>query len=88
MNNYLKEIGIFDDGEMRNGAYVITLEDSNIYQDLFEYLQDVDGLTIDEDNVVFNSDSNIINFISDKGYVLTLSANFKDEIYELIVKEV
>lgn len=85
MQDFLNSIGIEEETKEVNGELVLELNDSNEFQDLFEFLQSVDELKLDEDNVVFTDSQNSALFEGDK-YDLVLDADFDNEKYELKVK--
>ena len=86
MQEFLESLGINEALEDENGEKVIKLNDSNEFQDIFEYLQGVDGVVLNEDSVEFNNDYNKVTFDGDK-YDLTLEADFINDKYRVKVKE-
>ena len=85
MQDFLKSIGIEEQTKEVNGELVLELNDSNEFQDLFEYLQGVDEIELDEDSVEFTDTHNKATFKGDK-YNVVLNADFENEKYELVVK--
>lgn len=61
--------------------------DSNLYQDLFDYFNDLDGLTLDEESVEVTEDINKVTFTSDD-LLVHLNADFNKDEYTIIVEEV
>ncbi len=61
--------------------------DSNLYQDLFDYFNEFDGLTLDEDSVEVTEDINEVTFTGDD-ISIRLNADFTNDKYTIIVKEV
>lgn len=86
MQEFLESLGINEETEEIDGKLVLKLTDSNEFQDLFDYLQGIDNLVIDEDSVEVNDEHNKVTFNGNK-YNLTLEADFNDEKYELKVEE-
>lgn len=86
MQEFLESLGINEALEDEDGEKVIKLNDSNEFQDIFEYLQGVDSITLNEDSVEFTNDYNKVTFDGDK-YGLTLEADFVNEKYRVKVKE-
>ena len=86
MQEFLESLGINETLEDEDGEKVIKLNDSNEFQDIFEYLQGVDSITLNEDSVEFTNDYNKVTFDGDK-YDLTLEADFVNEKYRVKVKE-
>jgi len=86
MQEFLESLGINEALEDEDGEKVIKLNDSNEFQDIFEYLQGIDGVTLNEDSVEFTNDYNKVTFDGDK-YDLTLEADFINEKYRVKVKE-
>lgn len=86
MQEFLESLGINETLEEEDGQQVIKLNDSNEFQDIFEYLQGVDGIVLDEDSVEFNNDFNKVTFDGEK-YNLTLEADFVNDKYRVKVEE-
>ena len=86
MQEFLESLGINEALEDEDGQKVIKLTDSNEFQDVFEYLQGVDGIVLDEDSVEFTDDYNKVTFDGDK-YNLTLEADFVNDKYRVKVEE-
>ncbi len=86
MQEFLESLGINEETEEIDGKLVLKLTDSNEFQDLFDYLQGIDNLVIDEDSVEVNDEHNKVTFNGNK-YNLTLEADFNDEKYQLKVEE-
>lgn len=86
MQEFLESLGINEALEDEDGQQVIKLNDSNEFQDIFEYLQGVDGVVLKEDSVEFNNDYNKVTFEGDK-YNVTLEADFVNEKYRVKVEE-
>lgn len=86
MQEFLESLGINEETEEIDGKLVLKLTDSNEFQDLFDYLQGINNLVIDEDSVEVNDEHNKVTFNGNK-YNLTLEADFNDEKYELKVEE-
>ena len=84
MQEFLESLGINETLEDEDGEKVIKLNDSNEFQDIFEYLQGVDSITLNEDSVEFTNDYNKVTFDGDK-YDLTLEADFVNEKYRVKV---
>lgn len=86
MQEFLESLGINEEVEEQDGNVVLKLNDSNEFQDMFEYLQGVDGISIDESSVEFDNEHNKVTFEGGK-YNLTLNADFENEKYELKVEK-
>lgn len=86
MQEFLESLGIDEALEDEDGQQVIKLTDSNEFQDIFEYLQGVDNVSLDEDSVEFNNDYNKVTFQGEK-YNLTLEADFINDKYRVKVEE-
>ena len=86
MQEFLESLGIDEALEDEDGQQVIKLTDSNEFQDIFEYLQGVDNVSLDEDSVEFNNDYNKVTFQGEK-YNLTLEADFVNDKYRVKVEE-
>ena len=86
MQEFLESLGINEEVEEQDGNVVLKLNDSNEFQDMFEYLQGVDGISIDENSVEFDNEHNKVTFEGGK-YNLTLNADFENEKYELKVEK-
>lgn len=79
-NEYLTSIGIEEDGKQVGDKFVIELDNSNEYQDLFEFLNDISQLEMGE--VIVDENYNEVNFY-DGEETIKLIADFEKEIYEL-----
>ena len=86
MQEFLESLGINEEVEEQDGKVVLKLNDSNEFQDMFEYLQGVDSININEDSVEFDNEHNKVTFEGDK-YNVTLNADFENEKYELKVEK-
>lgn len=86
MQEFLESLGINEEVEEQDGKVVLKLNDSNEFQDMFEYLQGVEGISIDESSVEFDNEHNKVTFEGGK-YNLTLDADFENEKYELKVEK-
>ena len=86
MQEFLESLGINEEVEEQDGNVVLKLNDSNEFQDMFEYLQGVDSININEDSVEFDNEHNKVTFEGGK-YNLTLNADFENEKYELKVEK-
>lgn len=85
MEEILDELGLLEVAKKQGDNYIIELNDSNEYQNLFDYLNSLDELTLDEDSVEFNEDINEVTFNGDK-IKLKLIADFKNNKYECVTK--
>ena len=84
--DFLNELGIDKIGFEEDNKYIVELEDSNNYQELFELLDTNDLVKLVEDSVEFEEDYNKVTFVGGK-YRLDLIADFKNEKYRLEVFE-
>ena len=85
MEEILDELGLLEVTKKQGSDYIIELNDSNEYQNLFDYLNSLDELTLDEDSVEFNEDINEVTFNGDK-IKLKLIADFKNNKYVCVPK--
>jgi len=85
--DFLKEIGIDKIGFVEEDKYVVELDNSNDYQQVFELLELSELVSLDEDNVEFDEDMNKATYKNEK-YEINLIANFKEDSYKIEVREV
>lgn len=74
-------IELVQDGD----TYSSMIIDSNLYQDIFDYLGSLDFIILDEDSVELDEDKQVVDFKNDD-IVVTLNANFKDDSYSIKVR--
>lgn len=85
MNEVLKELGIFEDGEYTNsGAYEVTIDDSDTYGKYYSKLNKNPDVEEMEDNALltFNEGRVLYRY---KEYLLDLQGDFNNDIYKLVI---
>lgn len=86
IEDFKDSLGIGFPGDFEGEDYVINLDNSNDYQIVFNLLDDNDSIELDEDNVIYDFDTNSATFYTNT-YELDLVAKFEDEVYTLTIKE-
>lgn len=87
MKNFLNKIGVTLEGYFdEDGNYVIDLESSDDYNKMYSKLSKNDLLEEDGESSNIDLDKSSILFYSED-FELELIANFKEDIYTLIVTE-
>lgn len=87
MEEFLSSIGIHNEGTLSNdGSYVIDFDNVDDYNSAFTKLDKFEGLDESEESSIVNASiSNVIYMNED--YLITLTANFDDDQYKLVIKE-
>ena len=87
MKNFLKDIGITNDGYFNdNSDYIIDLESSDEYNKVYSKLSKADNLEEDGEESKIDLDTSNILFYSED-FELNLIANFDEDTYQLIITE-
>lgn len=88
MEEFLSEIGIHDKGSRTSdGNYVIDLDSVDDYNKTFAKLDRAKDLDETEDSSVVNSSISNIIYTNDK-YIITLTADFDNDNYTLVMQEI
>ena len=83
IKQFLNTLGIKETPEIENNTCTIFLNDSDIYERVFEKLEQVNELT--QDDVQVTDEENLITYYGDNLYV-TLDAHFDEDLYTLKVE--
>lgn len=87
MKDFLKELGITDEGEYsKDNLYVIDIDDSDTYGKYYSKLDKSDLVDEIDDNSLLTLHNSSINFEGDN-YLITLIADFEQDLYKLVCKE-
>lgn len=87
MEEILNELRITDSGEdTKNGAYEITLKDSNAYGKYYSLLDRNDNVEQMEDNALLTLNEGRLLFVY-KDYLLDLQGDFTHNIYRLVISK-
>ena len=87
MKDFLSQMDIHNEGEFTSsGNYIVDIEDSDEFNRIFSKLDKSDLVDENEDSSVVNLDVTNILYFSDK-YSLNLIADFKQDIYKLVVTD-
>lgn len=85
MKDLLKEIGITQSGYYSgDDNYIIDLENSEEFNKVFSKLQKCDFIEENEDSSVVNLEVSNVLYIGE-GYSFNLIADFKQDLYKLVV---
>ena len=85
---YLKSIGINEEGHESDEAYVIDLANSDAYGKMFSKLERIDDLSLLDDNqVITEQGSSLIYESESEDFVLNLIADFDSDQYQLIINK-
>ena len=88
MKEFLKELGITDNGEYsKDNSYVIDIDDSDTYGKYYSKLDKSDLVDEIDDNSLLTLHNSSINFEGDN-YLITLIADFEQDLYKLVCKEI
>lgn len=88
MEKFLKNLGIDQVGHYNNkNNYIIDIDDSNTYGKIYSRLDKNELLEENEDSSTITMHNSHIVFESDK-YQFTLIADFEQDTYKLICKEI
>ena len=88
MEEFLSEIGIHDNGSKTpDGNYVIDFESVDDYNKAFAKLDRATDLEETEDSSVVNSSVSNIIYTNDE-YIITLTADFDNDNYTLVMQEI
>lgn len=88
MEEFLSEIGIHDKGsKTQDGNYVIDFESVDDYNKAFAKLDRAKDLDETEDSSVVNSSISNIIYTNDE-YIITLTADFDNDNYALVMQEI
>ena len=88
MEKFLKEIGITQVGHYNNkNNYIIDIEDSNEYGKIYSKLDKNDLVEENDDSSSITANNSHIVFESDD-YQFTLIADFENDAYKLVCKEI
>ncbi len=89
MKNYINKIGITFPGEIIDEAYVVVIPTSNDYGKVYSKLEKTEDLYMMDENQLITEDGGSIMFESEsEPFILNLMADFKNDIYQLVVTEV
>lgn len=83
INDFLNTLGITEVPEIENNTCTVFLRDSDIYERIFEKLEQVNELN--QDDVQVTDKENLITYYGDNLYV-TLDAQFDEDLYTLKVE--
>lgn len=87
MEEFLNELGIAKHAEKSNdGSYVIDIESSDEYGRIYSKLDRSDLVDEAEESSQLTIDTSSIQFEGDD-YILTLLADFNEDLYKLVVRE-
>ena len=88
MENFLKELGLELEGHYNvKNNYIIDIEDSKEYGKIYSKLDKSDLLDENDDSSTITMHNSHIVFESDE-YQLTLMADFENDTYKLVCKEI
>ena len=88
MEKFLKELGINQVGHYNNkNNYIIDIEDSNEYGKIYSKLDKSELVDENDDSSSITSNNSHIVFESDE-YQFTLIADFENDTYRLVCKEI
>lgn len=88
MEEFLSELGIHDEGSTTpDGNYVIDFDSVDDYNRAFGKLDRADDLDETEDSSVVNSSTSSIIY-TNEDYIITLSADFDNDKYTLVVQKI
>ena len=88
MEEFLSEIGIHDSGSKTpDGNYVIDFDSVDDYNKAFAKLDRSEDLDETEESSVVNSSISNIIYTNDK-YIITLTADFDNDNYALVMQEI
>ena len=88
MEEFLSEIGIHEKGSLTSdGNYVIDFESSEDFSKAFTKLDRYEDLDETEDSSIVNSSVSNIIYTNDN-YIITLSADFDNDKYSLVMQEI
>lgn len=79
----LNTLGITETPEIENNTCTIFLRDSDVYEKIFEKLEQVNELN--QDDVQVTDEENLITYYGDNLYI-TLDAQFNEDLYILKVE--
>lgn len=86
MNELLKQIGITGEPTKTDDAYVLDIADSNEYGRIFSKLDKSDLVEEDQDASAVSVENSSIQYVNDD-FVLTLIADFDNDVYSLHIRE-
>lgn len=87
MREFLKKLGIDEIGYYKDKTYIIDLDNDTQFSKIYSKLEKSDLIGPDDDYQAINLfESNIKYYNED--YEITLSANFENDTYKVIVEEV
>lgn len=86
MDEFVKSLGIMEPGSFEGDKYVVELADSNAYAKAFTILDKSDKVDLDGDSTLVSPKVGELLFLSDD-YDIRLVANYKDDIYKIIVEK-
>lgn len=85
MEEILNELNIPDEGKYTsNGAYEITIPNSNTYSRYYSLLENNDDVEQMEDNALLTLNEGRLLY-KYRGYLLDLQGDFKNNIYKLVI---
>lgn len=89
MEEFLKRIGIDKKGEYNtDNSYTIKIKDSNEYGKFYSILEGAEDLEIMQGNQEVTEDGCLVIYESDEeNYIISLSADFIEDVYELTITE-
>ena len=88
MEDFLNELGIQGDFyDSKDGSKIMDIKDSNEYGKIYSKLDKTDLVYELEDSSQITLDNSSIQYQSDN-YVITLIADFSQDIYKLTIREI
>ena len=86
IDQFVKELGIPENGEYKDGSYTVALSGSNEYAAVYTKLDTSDLIYLDGGRTVFGEDGVELHYIGDK-YDVDLVGDLANDEYTVTVKE-
>lgn len=85
--DFTKQLGLSQEGDIKNGKYVITLKDSNEYSKIYTLLDKSLLVDLVVDKIVLDADVTVI-YYSSENFEVELKADFTNDVYTVSVYEI
>ena len=81
----VKKSGIYSD----EGAFVVDIDNSEEFGKVYSILDNSDLLDLQEDNSILTEDEANLNYLyEDEEFLISLTGDFENDIYQLTVTEI
>ena len=84
MEEFAKQLGITEPGELINGKYIIPLMNSDEYSKVYTILDKSDLVDLDGTATLVTDKVSELKYVGDE-FTVKLDANFTDDFYRVVI---